>query len=405
MKKLLFNALFIGLATLGFAQTPFTEKTVQDINKRFIENPTNDDTAPDYVLTGSEGQKIGMEQLNKMFPNVKHLTWETTDMTIKQYGKVAIVNGITKHSFVTLNDNVTHAYHVRGTYVYEFQKDKWRKVSAHHTNIMPTQASEEAAIKKVLVDERNAFYAGDKDGMAKFWTNNAHTFVNASYPNGNQFYMNNEVVQKSISNFKPNDNAVGAITSSKVKIYGNNAVADLEQTTTHKNGSVHKEHNIVLLEKEADAWKVMGYSVHGLQKDKKEDSVAVVKVIEKETQSWHDRDADGRIACVANVPYTVMLVHHGVITSNNGVAYATNEKTNAPEAIKTQTAGMGKPNGSSFKNNNYVVTIRGGTAFVSYDETTTAADGTKQYAHAVRNLERIDGLWKLTYIGGVFYKP
>jgi hypothetical protein len=91
MKKLLSNLLFLGMATLGFAQTPFTAQTVQDINKRFIENPTNDETAPDYVLTGSEGQKINMEQLNQMFPNVKHLTWETSDMTIKQYGKVAIV--------------------------------------------------------------------------------------------------------------------------------------------------------------------------------------------------------------------------------------------------------------------------------------------------------------------------
>ena len=407
MKKLLFNALFMGLATLGFAQTPFTEQSVHDINNRFIEDPKKsmaEDFALEYVLYGAEGQKATSEQLGKMMAGVKHLDWKTTDLTVKQYGKIAIANGITKHSLVSLNDNVTHAYHVRATYVYEFQKDKWRWISAHHTNVLSARADEEAAIKKVLVDERNAFYAGDKDGMVKFWTNNPHTFVNVSYPNGNQFYMDNERVQKSMSNFKPNDNAVGAITSSKVKIYGNNAVADLEQTTTHKNGSVHKEHNIVLLEKEADAWKVMGYSVHGVPKDKKEDSAAIVKVIEKETQSWHDRNSEGRIACIANVPYALMLVHHGVMANNNGVAYVTNEKTNAPEMLKTQMEGMGKPNGTTFKNENYVVTIKGGTAFVSYDEITTAADGKKMYGHAVRNLEKIEGFWKLTYIGGVIYK-
>jgi hypothetical protein len=277
--------------------------------------------------------------------------------------------------------------------------------SAHYTNIQAPVATEEAAIKKLLVDERNAFYAGSKDGMTKFWTNNPHTFVNASYPDGGQFYMNNEVVKKAISNFKPNDQAVGAITSSTVKIYGNNAVADLELTTTLKNGSVSKEHDIVLLEKEAEAWKVLGYSVHGLAADKKEDSAAIVKVIEKETQSWKDRDANGRIACIANVPYTLMLVHHGVMASNKGVAYVTNEKTNAPEAIKTQTAGMGKADGSTFKNENYVVTIKGGTAFASFDEIDTAADGKKQYFHEVRNLEKIEGLWKITYIGAVTYTP
>jgi hypothetical protein len=405
MKKLLLNALFMGLTTLGFAQTPFTEQTVHDINKRFIENPNNDETAPEYVLSGSEGQKITADPLRKMGSGVKHLTWETTDLTIKQYGKVAIANGITKHSFMTLNDNVTHAYHVRGTYVYEFQKDKWRKVSAHHTNIMPNEASDEAAVKKVLVDERNAFYAGDKEALAKTWKIGPTTFINASYTSGSQFYRNPEAVQKSITDFKRSESVVGTITSSKIKVFGNNAIADLEVTANYKNGTEAKEHNIVLLEKEADAWKVSGYSVHGVPKDKKEDSAAIVKIIEKETQSWHNRDAEGRIACIANVPYAVMLVYHGNMATNNGVAYVTNEKTNAPEAMKTQMAGMGKPNGTTFKNDNYVVTIKGGAAFVSYDETTTAADGTKQYAHAVRNLERIDGLWKLTYIGGVFYKP
>jgi hypothetical protein len=277
MKKLFVSLLFLSLTTWAFSQPAFTEKTVAEINKRFIENPTNDDTAPDYVLTGSEGQKIGMEQLNKMFPNVKHLTWETTDMTIKQYGKVAIVNGITKHSFVSLNDNATHFYHVRGTYVYEYQNDKWRKVSAHHTNVVPMQTpTEEAAIKAV---------------------------------------------------------------------------------------------------------------------------------IEKETQSWLNRDADARIACLANVPYALMLVYHGNMASNKGVAYAINEKVNVPEAIKAQTAGMGKPDGSSFKNENYMITIKGGTAFVTYDEISTNAEGKKQHFHEVRNLEKIDGFWKITYIGAVAYTP
>jgi hypothetical protein len=124
MKKLFVNLFFLSIVTLCFSQPAFTEKTVHEINKRFIENPTNDDTAPDYVLTGSEGQKINMDQLKQMFPAVKHLTWETSDISIKQSGNIAIVNGITKHSFMSLSDNVTHYYHVRGTYVYEYKKDK-----------------------------------------------------------------------------------------------------------------------------------------------------------------------------------------------------------------------------------------------------------------------------------------
>ena len=74
----------------------------------------SEDFFPDYVLHGGEGQKATAEQLGKMMAGVKHLNWETTDLTVKQYGKVAIANGITKHSLVSLNDNMTHAYHVRG---------------------------------------------------------------------------------------------------------------------------------------------------------------------------------------------------------------------------------------------------------------------------------------------------
>ena len=39
MKKLLLNAFFLGYTTLAFAQAAFTEQTVHDINKRFIEDP------------------------------------------------------------------------------------------------------------------------------------------------------------------------------------------------------------------------------------------------------------------------------------------------------------------------------------------------------------------------------
>jgi hypothetical protein len=405
MKKLLLNAMFIGLTTLGFAQTPFTEKTVHDINKRFIENPDNDETAPEFVLSGSEGQKFLPDPMKKMTDGVKHLTWETTDLTIKQYGKVAIANGITKHSFATINDNVTHFYHVRGTYVYEFQKDKWRKVSAHHTNILPAAADEEAAIKKLLVEERKAYFAGDQ-GIEKFWKNDSNTTIITSYTTGSYNAMSNERRKTLVAKFTPGGvGNIGTITSSKVKVYGNVAVADVEITTNYKNGSEAKERNMVVLEKNGDDWQIVKYSLHGLPKDKTQDSSAIVKVIEKETQAWKDRDAEARIACLANVPHGLLLVYHGNMASNNGVAYSTNEKTTLPESIKTQTASMGKADGSTFKNENYVITIKGGTAFVAFDQVVTATDGKKQHFHEVRNLERIEGLWKIVYVGAVTYTP
>jgi hypothetical protein len=129
-------------------------------------------------------------------------------------------------------------------------------------------------------------------------------------------------------------------------------------------------------------------------------------VLEKETQSWIDRNGAAMTSCWANVPYAVQLVYHGVTTGgSNGVAYGTNEKMDMVSQIPAMVASVGKPNGETFKNTGYVVRINGTSAFVYYDQTVTATDGTKQYAHETRYLEKMEGDWKIVYVGGVFYKP
>ena len=62
-----------------------------------------------------------------------------------------------------------------------------------------------------------------------------------------------------------------------------------------------------------------------------------------------------------------------------------------------------KPDGATFSNTGYVIHINQNFAFVYYDQTNTTKDGSKNYAHEVRNLEKINGEWKLIYVGGVFY--
>ena len=184
-------------------------------------------------------------------------------------------------------------------------------------------------------------------------------------------------------------------------IYGNIAVANFEQTTNYKNGTYNKEHDIAILEKEGDAWKFIGYSVHGIPKDRKEDSTAITTLLEKETTAWHARDAEAMAACWANTEYALTAVYHGVMASNNGVAYFTNPKKDMPEKVKTMVASMGKPDGSTFKNENYVMNISGATAFVHFYETTTSGDGSKRTDYQIRYLERINGEWKIVYVGGI----
>jgi ketosteroid isomerase-like protein len=407
MKKLFVNLFFLSLATLGFTQTPFTPQTLEDIHQAFVANPpktVTERTLPDFTMLGSDGRKIDYAVFKSWNGADGGLAeWPVSDVKVQQAGNLAIATGITKHR----PKSAKAAFHQRFTETYEFQNGQWKLASAHYTDIAPKKADEEAAVKKLLVDDRKAYYAGDGAAMSKFYKNDPKNFVMLTSSDGYFLDMGNEGIQKAIDSFKPDGthNDKGEITSSKVNVYGNIAVANLELTETAANGTQEKEHNIALLEKEGDAWKLIGWSVHSIPKKKAEEEVAIKSVIEKESQAWLDRDAEARIACLANVPHALLLVYHGNMASNKGVAYATNEKMNVPEAIKTQTAGMGKPDGTTFKNENYVITIKGGTAFVTYDEISTNAEGKKQHFHEVRNLEKIDGFWKITYIGAVTYTP
>jgi hypothetical protein len=126
---------------------------------------------------------------------------------------------------------------------------------------------------------------------------------------------------------------------------------------------------------------------------------AIKTVIEKETQSFINADADGMIACWANTAYASSLVYYG-----GGIFYQTNPKLDLPTRFKALLTGA-KPDGSTFSNTGYVIHINQNSALVYYDQTNTDKDGSKTYAHAVRSLEQINGEWKLIYVGGVFYTP
>jgi ketosteroid isomerase-like protein len=136
---------------------------------------------------------------------------------------------------------------------------------------------------------------------------------------------------------------------------------------------------------------------------KAEEEAAIKSVIEKETTTWNARDTEGFVSCWANVPYAVQLVAHGVAQSNSGVAFSTNEKKNLPELVKGMFAGMGKPDGSTFKSDNYVIRVNGNSAFVHYDQTNTATDNKTNTYHEVRYLEKVNSDWKIVYVGAVKY--
>lgn len=143
----------------------------------------------------------------------------------------------------------------------------------------------------------------------------------------------------------------------------------------------------------------LGITTPGFTQSKDEEAIKAVCM--KETQSFINRDADGMVACHVNKPYSLMLVaESGNVHRMTAKSDAENEKS-MRELITT----MGPPNGETFVNSGYVVHINGMSAFTYYDQVITTKDGIKTNTHEVRNLEKMDGKWKIFYVGAVKFNP
>ena len=138
-----------------------------------------------------------------------------------------------------------------------------------------------------------------------------------------------------------------------------------------------------------------GISISGFTQSKQE--AAIRAVCEKETQSFNNRDAESMLSYHVNKPYSLMLV-----AENGNVHYTTaKSKLENEKSIKELIKMMGPPNGETFLNSGYVIHINGSSAFTYFDQEVTTKEGIKTNFHEVRNLENIDGKWKIIYIGAV----
>ena len=143
----------------------------------------------------------------------------------------------------------------------------------------------------------------------------------------------------------------------------------------------------------------LGITLLGFAQPKDEEAVKAVCM--KETQSFINRDADGMIACRANKPYSLMLAAE----SGNVHRMTAKSKLEDELGIREMVRMMGPSNGETFMNSGYVTHINGMSAFTYYDQVVTTKDGTKTNTHEVRNLEKLDGKWKIFYVGAVKFNP
>ena len=127
---------------------------------------------------------------------------------------------------------------------------------------------------------------------------------------------------------------------------------------------------------------------------KAKDSTAIKKVLEKEAATWRSGDVKAHAECWSIKPYT-----RSFVSLADGTCYDV-----PPENIVNPPGGrMG--NGGFAALYNFTFSIQKRNAWVSHDEVSVAADGSKTYSHEIRLLEKIKGQWKLVGQSIHLYKP
>ena len=122
------------------------------------------------------------------------------------------------------------------------------------------------------------------------------------------------------------------------------------------------------------------------------DSVAIVKLLDKAAVTFRSGDAKAYADCWHVQPYSVMLV-----SSADGKAIS-----RPAQALAQPSSSMGQ--GGFAIATNYRMGIYGDNGWASFDEISTAKDGTKTYSYEMWMVEKIEGEWKLVAGSLHFYK-
>ena len=123
-----------------------------------------------------------------------------------------------------------------------------------------------------------------------------------------------------------------------------------------------------------------------------DDSVSVVKLLEKAATTFRSGDAKPYTDCWKIQPYSIIF-----ISTADGKAI-----TIPAEALAKSSSAMGQ--GGFATATNYRMSLHNDNGWTSFDEVSTAKDGTKTYSHEMWMVEKINGNWKLVAASMHFYK-
>ncbi len=123
-----------------------------------------------------------------------------------------------------------------------------------------------------------------------------------------------------------------------------------------------------------------------------DDSVAIVKLLEKAATTFRSGDAKAYADCWKIEPYSVLF-----ISTPDGKAI-----TIPAEALAKPSSSLGQ--GGFATATNYRMSIHNDNGWVSFDEVSNAKDDTKTYSTEMWMVEKINSEWKLVAASMHFYK-
>jgi len=122
------------------------------------------------------------------------------------------------------------------------------------------QTDDETAIKRLLEKESATWRSGDAKAHADCWHIQSYSKILVSTPDGRTFDIPPENMMKPSSSM--GNGGVAINSNYKMSIHGINAWVSHDEESTAKDGKKTYSHEIRILEKINDEWKLVGQSIH-----------------------------------------------------------------------------------------------------------------------------------------------
>lgn len=253
------------LPSFVFAQATLTQVQLDEYDQKLKANPVEtvkQYTHKDFTFINGNGSRVGYNELVANYTYNKETVRKLTDVKITQVNQTASVTGKVEHEWYAIsNPTKVSKYTGMFTYVYVNDGGTWKIISAQHTNFA-NKEQDEAAIKKVIQDETNAYYAGNAETLLAQWADRPNTeyqnlyikqFIGSSYAKGATMLKLQEVMRKLVKK----QEATVKEDDFEIRLKGDMAWASFNQVVSQNDKVLQHQRQTRILEKINGDWKIV----------------------------------------------------------------------------------------------------------------------------------------------------